>query len=296
MIITASRFTKIVQIHFKANIFNERWLPHTKHEYGYDFPVSKYLKLDNWLNQDSRGDHNHSTKSTTLLQQLKLFHTTPTNDRAIEIIEFLLACFSARLFTSDHFFMVELDGYANLIPPEWASYFDKMKGIIREPGRLIVQIPSKETTLSIPAWHNSDHPYFRFIYAIYVCRQSSLQIDEDVFSDILGESEKKIARDLHAILIAALGILSIAGGVGLLEKLVLAVLRVKVDPKKIASADEVCNNWQIRNRRYCPCHAKDVHRPLSPVAAAKASGIDIWRIRQSELVTRVWDLEQDIGI
>jgi hypothetical protein len=289
-----STLTNIVRILRKVNIFNERWLPHTKHKYGYGFPLSKYLELDNWLDQDGSDDQNHSTKSTPLLKPLKLFDTTPINDRAFAIIESLLACFSARLFTSDHFFILELDGYANLIPPEWASYFDKMKGIIREPGRLIVQIPSKKTTLSIPAWHKSDHPYFRFIDAIYVCRQSSSQLDEDVFSDVLGESEKKIARDLHAILIAGLSILSIAGGYGLIEKLVIAILGIKLDPLKFASADDVCDDWQIRNRRHCPCDANDFHRPLSPVAAAKAAGIDIWRIRQSEIVTRVWDLEQDV--
>ncbi|KAI8576081.1 hypothetical protein K450DRAFT_214683, partial [Umbelopsis ramanniana AG] len=36
-----------------------------------------------------------------------------------------------------------------------------------------------------------------------------------------------------------------------------------------------------------------MHRPLSPVAAAKAAGFDIWREKQEELVSRAWDLVED---
>jgi hypothetical protein len=32
---------------------------------------------------------------------------------------------------------------------------------------------------------------------------------------------------------------------------------------------------------------------VSSISAAKAVGIDIWRMREEELVTRVWDLDSD---
>ena len=51
----------------------------------------------------------------------------------------------AKLFKSNHFFMLELNRCADTMPPKWASYFDKMKGIIREPGRLIVKTPPQDT-------------------------------------------------------------------------------------------------------------------------------------------------------
>jgi hypothetical protein len=168
-----------------------------------------------------------------------------------------------------------------------------MKGVIREQGRIIVQIPSKDTPWSIPEWHDHNHPYIRFIDAIYVCRKSPNRLDEDIFSDILGESEQKLAADLHAILIAGLSILSIAGGSGLVETLVLAVLGEKLDPIQSVSPVVGSNDWQVLNRRRCTCAANAIHRPLSPVAAAKAVGINIWRIQQDEVVTRVWDLHQD---
>ncbi|KAG2183085.1 hypothetical protein INT44_006066 [Umbelopsis vinacea] len=232
-----------------------------------------------------------------LLQSLTLLQTMSISDHAIRVIQSLLTCLDAKLFVSNHFFMLKLEGRADNNPPEWASHFDKMTGVIREQGLLIVQIPPKVTSWSVPTWQNDTHTYLRFIDAICVCRRSSTRLDEDVFSDVLGESEQKIATNLHAILIAGLSILSIAGGDELVEKLVKAVLDEDLDPIQSTSPSEPRNendDWQVRNRRRCPCDSHSTHLPLSPVAAAKAVGIDIWRIRQPEVVTRVWDLDQDM--
>ncbi|KAI9289159.1 hypothetical protein BC943DRAFT_349688 [Umbelopsis sp. AD052] len=76
--------------------------------------------------------------------------------------------------------------------------------------------------------------------------------------------------------ITELGILSIAGGDELVEKLVAAILDVKVEPTEISSQNEAPAGWKIRNR-----------------PAAKAVGIDIWGNRREQIVNRVWDLHQD---
>jgi hypothetical protein len=278
----------------EGSLHKERWLLHTKHKYGYTFPIWKCLELNHLPNIAENDDQYNFAGKDTISQQTKLFHTMSISNRAIAIIQSLLNCFNARIFTSENFFMLEIDQCADRIPPGWASHFDKMKGIIREQGRLIVQIPSKKTALSIPAWHKGNHPYLCFIDAVYTCRRSSTRLAEDIFTDVLGESEQKIATNLHAILIASLGILSIVGGDGLIEKIVTAILGTTQDPVYSASSDNVLDNWQVRNRRQCPCNANIIHRPLSPLAAAKAVGVDIWRIRQKEKVTRVWDLDKDM--
>jgi Heterokaryon incompatibility protein (HET) len=269
-------------------------LLHTKHKYGFGFPLSKYLQLDQWSSIVKDDGPDISTGTLPLTKTLKLFDKISIKDRAIAIIHSLLSYFDARIFASDYFFMLELNGCADEIPPAWASYFDKMKGIIREPGRLIVQIPTMRTTFSVQPWYNHIHPYLRFIDAVYVCRESSVHVQPGAFSDVLGGLEQTLATDLHAILIAGLSILSVAGGNGLIEKLVMVILGVKLDPIQCASPNDVCDDWQVRNRRWCPCNENGIHRPLSPIAAAKAVGMDIWRIRQVEMVTRVWDLDEDI--
>jgi hypothetical protein len=111
---------------------------------------------------------------------------------------------------------------------------------------------------------------------------------------VLGGSEQKLVADLHATLIAGLSILSIAGGDSLLEKLVMAICGVKPAPiQNVSLPNSMRNDWQFRNERHCPCGTESIHRPLSPVAAAKAVGIDIWRERSDDIVNRVWDLQKD---
>ncbi|CAO3687503.1 unnamed protein product [Umbelopsis ramanniana] len=72
----------------------------------------------------------------------------------------------------------------------------------------------------------------------------------------------------------------------------MAILDIKL-PSIQTSPNDIFIDWQVRNRRQCPCNSDSVHRPLSPVAAAKAVGIDIWRERHEQVVYRVWDLRQD---
>ncbi|KAI8576462.1 hypothetical protein K450DRAFT_214218 [Umbelopsis ramanniana AG] len=190
--------------------------------------------------------------------------------------------------------MLESDRCIDMKPPRWASHFDKMKGIIREPGRLLVQIPPEDTTLSVPTWYKAKELNLQFIDAVYVCRRSSLRPSQEAFSDILGGSEQNLAVDLHAILIAGLSILSIAGGDGLVEKLVMAIRCDELDPVQIMlPSNSIFSDWQIRNRCRCPCNPESNHRPLSPVAAAKAVGINVWQKRHPYIVNRVWDLKQD---
>jgi Heterokaryon incompatibility protein (HET) len=272
-----------------------RKLSGTKHKYGSGFPHFKRLQLDEYSNIDNKELESIAEDTAPFAKTSNPFETMSNDERATVIMQSLLDCVGARLFVSDFFFMLESDGGVDMIPPKWASHFDKMKGIIREPGRLIVQIPPKNTSLSVPTWYKSINPYLRFIDAVYVCRRSSLRLSQEIFADVLGGLEQKIAVDLHAILIAGLSILSIAGGDGLVEKLVMAIRGDKLDPTQNAlQANDVLTDWQIRKRRRCPCSKDSIHRPLSPIAAAKAVGIDIWRERHKHNVNRVWDLQQDV--
>jgi hypothetical protein len=227
------------------------------------------------------------------MKSLKLLDKRSEDKRAIKIIQTLIDGFEGNLFMSSHFFMLELKRCVDTIPPKWASDFDGMKGIIREPGRLIVQIPPKDTTLFTTTWRKSIHPYLQFIDAVYVCRISSIHLDEEAFSDILGGSEAELATELHAVLIAGLGILSIAGGDGLVENLVAAILAVNLDPTQSSLQNSMSASWKVRNRRQCPCSTDNIHLPLSPVAAAKAAGMGIWCKKRKQIVNRVWDLHED---
>jgi hypothetical protein len=56
-----------------------------------------------------------------------------------------------------------------------------------------------------------------------------------------------IATDLHAISIAGLSILSVAGGDGLVEKLVISILGIKLYPTRRAPKKTMSVDWQVRN-------------------------------------------------
>lgn len=221
-----------------------------------------------------------------------LFDTESVHKRTINIIQSLLNCFSITFATSGNFFRLVSDRCVDMQPPKWAAHFDKMLGIIREPGRLIVQFPSNKIILSVPQWHNM-HPYLQFIDVVYTCRRLSNRVDQEAFSDVFGGSEQKLATNLHAVLIAGFSILSIAGGDELVEKMVMAILGIQLNPISSIPQKKWREDWHIRNRLQCPCDQHSAHRPLSPVAAAKAVGIDIWRERHKHIVNRVWDLRQD---
>ncbi|CAO3674717.1 unnamed protein product [Umbelopsis ramanniana] len=268
------------------------------HKYGTGFPRFKRLHLDEdeVLVVGNQEANSIALGTAPSARPLKLFGAISLDERVMNITQSLLNCVGARFFASDHYFMLKLDPCVDVMPPKWASHFDKMQGIVRETGILIVQAPSKRSSLSIPAWYQSSNPYLRFIDAVYTCRRSCLRhLRQEAFSDVLGGSEQKLAVDLHATLIAGLSILSIAGGDGLVEKLVMAIRGVKLDPiQNVSPPNSLRNDWQVRNLRHCSCGTESIHRPLSPVAAAKAVGVDIWRERSDDTVNRVWDLQDDI--
>ncbi|CAO3668469.1 unnamed protein product [Umbelopsis ramanniana] len=259
----------------------------------------RYLQLDDWREYSDTESQVIRAGRAQFAKSLKLFDVISIDDGAVNVIQHLLTCLEAKLFISEKFFLLESDKGVNIKPPKWASQFDMLKGIVREPGLLIVQIPTKNVSLSISHWHNSDHPYLRFAHAVYVCRRSSTHHDQEAFSDVIGGSEQCLATDLYAILIASLSILSIAGGDGLVEKLVTAILhanRSRFHQKRSSNPDEVTDSWNIGNRRQCSCNAVSGHCPLSPVAAAKAVGMNVWHMRHRHFVNRVWDLKKDVLI
>jgi hypothetical protein len=262
-----------------------------KHKYGAGFPLSRRLNIASISEAKEIENSIGVTLAVTAVDQS---YKLSIDNRAPEILSSLLDGLNVKLFVSEKVFMLSLDNPANAHATRWVQHFDKMKGIVRESGCILVQIPSKETKFSIPGWYNNPDQLLRFIDAVYVCRRSSShRLDQEAFSEILGESEPRLAIKLHALLIAGLSILSIVGGYGLIESLVSAVLGVKMDQVPLFEQHGLPCDWQILNRRNCGCQSASMHRPLSPVAAAKAAGFDIWRERQEELVSRVWDLEDD---
>jgi hypothetical protein len=264
------------------------------HKYGSGFPSFKRLHLDKYSITNEKDVESITPRTASFAQLSKPFEIISVGTRGVAIIRSLLDCIGASLFVSEHFFMLESKQCRNMMSPKWASHFDQMNGIIREPGLLIVQIPPKNTSLSISTWYESTDPYLRFIDAVYVCRRSSFRLGQETFTDVIGGSEQELATNLHAALIAGLSILSIAGGDGLVEKLVMAICEVKMVPiHNMLPHNNTYDDWQICNRCRCSCDLDSNHRPLSPIAAAKSVGMNIWRERHSYIVNRVWDLKQD---
>jgi Heterokaryon incompatibility protein (HET) len=222
-----------------------------------------------------------------------LFHGVSMEERAQKFIASLFRCVGIKFFVSENFFMLEGNPNCGGASPKWALRFDMMKGVIRERGRLIVQILPKNAALSIPGWHRNKHPVLSFIDAVYLCRRWSKRLDQEAFSDVLGGSEDQLETHIHAMLIAGLSVLSIASSHQLVDKLITAILGGNLDPIEDSVSNTTAADWQVLNQIKCGCSSKSVHRPLSAVAAAKAVGFDIWRDRQMETVTRVWDLERD---
>ncbi|GAB5588204.1 hypothetical protein Unana1_03104 [Umbelopsis nana] len=217
---------------------------------------------------------------------------SPTGNWAIRVIACLLETEDIRLYTSDQVFALKLNTDTYDVSPKWAFHVDKMKGIIRKPGFLIVQIPQKRTRLSVPGWFNHDNTLLRLIDAVYVSRRVSDGIDQDAFSEVLGGQEQKLSIHLHATLVAALGIASMIGGPHIVHRIVDAVLKCGPDYAPLAPAWP-WKDWQALNRVRCPCEFDITHGPLTPVAAAKAIGINVWRERKSRILPRVWDLTKD---
>jgi hypothetical protein len=197
------------------------------------------------------------------------------------------------IYGNQEYFMLKLRGKIGGVSPKWASQFDKMKGINREPGLLFVQIPQKRTELSIQGWHNNEDPLLSFIDSINVCRKASFSVvSEEAFADILGGSEQRLSPQLRATLIAGLSIISINGGHQNVADLVNAIL-LAVPNSFESISDSTSENNQVLNGTKCLCESTFAHLPLSPIAAAKAIGFSIWKDQEMGLVARVWDLRQD---
>jgi hypothetical protein len=162
-----------------------------------------------------------------------LSHTISMDERAKKLIASLLECLGVRIFVSEQLIMLESNQNCNGTSPKWALQFDMMKGIVREPGRLMVHMPPKHSVLSIPEWHRNSHPILCFIDAVYICRRWSSRLHQDAFSDVLGGLETKLTTHLHAMLIAGLSVLSIASGHHLVEKLINAILGDELPPWKM---------------------------------------------------------------
>jgi hypothetical protein len=212
---------------------------------------------------------------------------------ATKVITYLIHQTGAVLYGNEEYFMLKLRGNSGGISPKWAFHFDKMKGIIREPGLLFVQIPLKRTELSVPQWHKNENPLLVFINSINVCRKASLSVvSKEAFADILGGSEQRLSPQLLATLIAALSIISITGGNQTVADLVNAILLAA--PTSFENKyDLTSDDWQNLDGIKCLCESTCTHRPLSPLAAAKAIGFRIWESQEKGLVPRVWDLRQD---
>jgi hypothetical protein len=127
---------------------------------------------------------------------------------AVNVITYLINEADAVLYDNEEYFMLKLRGKSGGISPKWASQFDKMNGIVRESGLLLVQIPQKRTELSIPGWYNSEDPLISFIDSINVCRKASASEVEETFADVLGGLEQRLSTQLRATLITGLSIIS----------------------------------------------------------------------------------------
>lgn len=205
---------------------------------------------------------------------------------------YLIKWARATLFVSENCFILKLSGRTRGLSHRWAFQYDKMKGIIREPGRLILQIPKQKSHLSVPGWYRNGNDLLSFIDAVYLCRRASPLVGPDAFSDVLGWPEQKLSISLHATLIAGLSIISIVGGHQNVDQFVKAVLAAGSESVPTLP-DSTSNDWQVLNRMKCPCQSEFTYGALTPIAAAKAIGLDVWRQREEELVTRVWDLQED---
>lgn len=196
------------------------------------------------------------------------------------------------MYANDRIFALQSQAHTHDATPKWAFQFDKIRGIIREPGMLIVQITKKSRNFGVIEWFDHDNTILRFIDAIYLCRRLSDELDPDAFSEVLGGQEQRLAIKLHATLIAALSIASIVGGAHIVHRVVEAIL--KCGPDYVPNAPAwPWKDWQVLNRVRCPCESYITHGPLTPVAAAKAIGIGVWREQQKGYMVRVWDLKRD---
>lgn len=215
------------------------------------------------------------------------------SDEAARVITSLLKWAGVTIYRNQHFFVLMLRGSSRGHSPRWASNFDKLKGVVRDTGVLIVQAPYKRTDASIPGWYLSNNTILSFIDAVHVCRQASKHVKPGEYSEILGGPEERLSSQLHATLISALSILSIVGGSQLIQQLVNAILGIDLNSFQPLPDTGSKKDWQGLSRIKCLCESQFTHGPLTPVGAAKAIGIDVWKEREEQIITRVWDINQD---
>jgi hypothetical protein len=226
---------------------------------------------------------------------------TSIDNWAAQIIARLIKKEGIRLYANDQIMALKLQEREPAVLPRWAFQFDKLNGIIRKPGLMIVQLPKTKTptnipyAFSIPEWFDHDNALLRFIDAIFVYRRISDAVDPGAFSEVLGGQEHRLYTPLHATLIAALAISCTIGGQDIVHRVVEAALTCGLDYAPHAPTSKT-DAWQGRNRIKCPCEkvfTRFTHGPLTPVAAAKAIGINVWQERNSSVLPRVWDLKKD---
>lgn len=215
-----------------------------------------------------------------------------TSKWASKVMEFLIDWCGVTLFYNESLFVLKLNNKPDGPSPSWVSQFNKMN-IVREPEVLVVPRPKQNIQLSIPGWYDNEHLLIRFINAVYVCRMSSPKVSSQAFSEVLGCVEENISTPLRGTLIAGLAITSMRGGYDNADILVKAILSVYSEAVRTSELP-ASTDQQVLHRRKCNCGSSHEHRPLSPVAAAKAVGIPVWHARdEKRILPRVWDLHTD---
>lgn len=142
----------------------------------------------------------------------------------VGVIQSLINWADSEFSEEEGWFILKMNSGTRRQTPRWAFQFDKMRGIVRQPGLLAVQVLNKQTSHSIPNWHRSTDAQLLFVDAVYVCKGASDCLGSEAFSDVLRGSEQKLERHLHAALIDGLSIISIVGGHPNVEQLVKAIL------------------------------------------------------------------------
>jgi hypothetical protein len=215
-----------------------------------------------------------------------------TSKWASKVIEYLIEWCGITLFYNESLFVLKLNNKPDGPSPSWVSQFNKMN-IVREPELLVVPRPKQNIHLSIPGWNDNGHLLIRFINAVYVCRMAAPKVSSQAFSEVLGCLEENISTPLRGTLIAGLAITSMRGGYDNADILVKAILSVYSETVRTTELTQ-STDQQVLHRRKCNCGSSHDHRPLSPVAAAKAVGIPVWHARdEKRILPRVWDLHTD---
>lgn len=178
---------------------------------------------------------------------------------ASQLMSYLIHWADIQIYGNESCFELRMKGESRGHSPKWAFHFHKMKGIIRQPGLLLVQIYDQKADLSMPAWYSHANLLLLLINSIYVCRLVSSHIGPEAFSDIFGGQEQRISPCLHATLIASLAIISIVGGNQNAETLVESILWAA--PESCKSIPELrTTNWQVVNGKKYACESHSLHK------------------------------------